>query len=231
MSSVWIAAAALLATPTSPGEAPATSPGDAPEKRYEAPAENIKGKTAAKDERAAHVWRSDIKDAMRSEATAMGAEHEAAVLNLIDLYVELRDATTLAESEWKRLGMTVQKRLQRVAQQMQRQIDRAQKEAKHKPAKIHEFAVLGQVVAQQQVLGPANFGNGVGLGGIPGANSGDHGQELVDLIQKVIAPDSWDIAGGPGSIYYYSQSRVLVIRQTGEIHRQFGGVLKQLRQN
>jgi hypothetical protein len=231
MSLIWITAAAILAPPV---DASAISPGQTEPSRYESAADQpteAKKTEAKKIEREAHVWRRDIADAMRREATAIGGAHEAAVLDLVDLYIELRDATTLAESEYKRLGKTVKARLARVAEKMQRQIDRAKKEAKGKPVKIHEFAVLGQVLAQQQAFGAPNFGNLGGLGGIPGATNGDHGQELVDLIQKVIAPDTWDIAGGPGSIMYYSPQRVIVVRQTGEVHRQFKGVLNQLRRN
>jgi hypothetical protein len=229
MSLAWIAAAALLAPPIS---ASAASPGETGSPSYEAPADTRA--TTKKAERAAHVWRRDIADALRREATAIGDAREAAVLDLVDLYIELRDATTLADSEWERLGKTVQARLERVADKMQRQIDRAKKEAKAKPVKIHEFEVLGQVWGQQQAFGPPNLGNFGGFGGmtgIPGAANGDHGQELVDLIQKVIAPDTWDIAGGPGTIMYYSPQKVIVVRQTGEVHRQFGDVLRQLRQN
>ena len=53
--------------------------------------------------------------------------------------------------------------------------------------------------------------------------------QLIDLIQNTIEPDSWQVNGGKGSIYYFDQLKVLVIRQTGEVHHQLGGVLGQLR--
>ena len=54
--------------------------------------------------------------------------------------------------------------------------------------------------------------------------------ELIDLITTTIAPETWDIHGGTGSIFYYSNLRVLVISQTQEVHEKIGGVNHGLRQ-
>jgi hypothetical protein len=62
-----------------------------------------------------------------------------------------------------------------------------------------------------------------------GAAADDSGPELVELIQTVIAPQSWAVHGGPGTMRYYRPLRVLVIRQTSEVHEQLGGVLRQMR--
>jgi len=50
----------------------------------------------------------------------------------------------------------------------------------------------------------------------------------MDLIQRTIAPSTWDINGGPGTIYYWSPGRALVIRQTSEVHGEVADVLDQL---
>jgi hypothetical protein len=65
------------------------------------------------------------------------------------------------------------------------------------------------------------------LGG-PGQFSDDYGPELVELIQQTIAPQTWDVNGGLGSAYYWRPGRALVIRQTGNVHDQLGGLLEQL---
>lgn len=57
----------------------------------------------------------------------------------------------------------------------------------------------------------------------------DAGWELVELIRATVAPETWDVNGGKGSIYYYRPLQVLVIRQTGESHHQIGNALGQLR--
>ena len=53
--------------------------------------------------------------------------------------------------------------------------------------------------------------------------------ELISLIQDTIAPGSWDVRGGKGTMRYYPNFHVLVVRNTAEVHRQVGGTLKQLK--
>lgn len=53
--------------------------------------------------------------------------------------------------------------------------------------------------------------------------------ELIDLITTTIAPETWEVHGGNGSIFYYSNLRVLVIRQTEEVHEKIGGINRGLR--
>ena len=72
-------------------------------------------------------------------------------------------------------------------------------------------------------MGGRPFGGGAGMQ-VP-----DYGQELVELIQTVIRPETWDVNGGPGTIYYWYPGRALVIRQMGEVHEEIGGALDQLR--
>jgi hypothetical protein len=61
-------------------------------------------------------------------------------------------------------------------------------------------------------------------GGIP-----DTGWELVELIQRIVAPDFWDSRGGPGSIRYFAMRKVLVIRATTDVHEQVRDLLTALR--
>lgn len=52
---------------------------------------------------------------------------------------------------------------------------------------------------------------------------------LIELIQNTIAPESWEVNGGRGSIRYYSLYHALLVRQTADVHHQLGGGLEQLR--
>ena len=56
----------------------------------------------------------------------------------------------------------------------------------------------------------------------PGAAAGgalpDTGWQLVELIQRVVAPDFWEPQGGPGVIRYFAMRRVLVVRATTDVH-------------
>jgi len=50
---------------------------------------------------------------------------------------------------------------------------------------------------------------------------------LIDLIRNTIQPDSWDVNGGLGTISFLGDPfYVLVIRNTGDVHNQIGGVLR-----
>jgi hypothetical protein len=54
-------------------------------------------------------------------------------------------------------------------------------------------------------------------------------QELIDVIQETVAPNSWEPRGGPGRIRYFAPRQVLVIRQSSEAHEELQGLLRQLR--
>ncbi|MCE9557126.1 MAG: hypothetical protein K8T91_27580, partial [Planctomycetes bacterium] len=54
--------------------------------------------------------------------------------------------------------------------------------------------------------------------------------ELIELIQKVIEPASWDVSGGPGSIQSFTANTTLVFTQTREVHEKIDGLLVALRQ-
>jgi hypothetical protein len=54
-------------------------------------------------------------------------------------------------------------------------------------------------------------------------------QELMDLIQTTIAPESWAANGGKGTMMFYQPQNLLVVRQTAEAHEQLGSALRQLR--
>jgi len=84
--------------------------------------------------------------------------------------------------------------------------------------------VLAQRAARPAVGANILIGGNVGRQQPP-----DYGPKLVELIQQTIAPDSWDVNGGPGTIMYFSPLRVLVVRQTGEVHDHLGGLLPAMR--
>ena len=70
------------------------------------------------------------------------------------------------------------------------------------------------------------FANGRGGGAAVGP---DWGQDLVELIERTIQPDFWEVNGGPGSIYYFRSLHALVVRATGEVHEKIGGAVGALR--
>lgn len=63
-----------------------------------------------------------------------------------------------------------------------------------------------------------------GRGGAPRSSA----QDLIDLIQNTIAPESWDVMGGQGTIMYWEPGFALVVRQTDDVHEQIGGLRRLL---
>jgi len=57
----------------------------------------------------------------------------------------------------------------------------------------------------------------------------DYGPHLVALIQRTIAPEFWNVNGGPGIIVYYPPLRVLVVRATSQVHGQIQDLNGKLR--
>ena len=66
--------------------------------------------------------------------------------------------------------------------------------------------------------------SGQGGGAMP-----DAGWQLVELLQRIVAPDFWDRQGGPGTIRYFAMRRVLVVRATTDVHEQIKDLLMALR--
>ncbi|WP_442509823.1 hypothetical protein SH528x_001421 [Novipirellula sp. SH528] len=58
-----------------------------------------------------------------------------------------------------------------------------------------------------------------------GGAAADNGWQLVELIERVVAPEFWDTRGGAGTIHYYAMRRVLVVRATSDVHEQIRDLL------
>lgn len=161
-----------------------------------------------------HELRAAVSAAMRRAATTTGEQQQAAIAELVALHGELGRDTQMVKDDRIKLGLTIRSRLQRVAADMK---------------KAGKLPNSDQAVLAQQLPGlgqPGQFGQQPNAGGPQ--RPADHGQELLELIQATIAPGSWDINGGLGTIVYFGAMHVLVVRQTGEVHADLGDLLKQL---
>ena len=63
----------------------------------------------------------------------------------------------------------------------------------------------------------------------PARPGSDAVEELRDVVEAVIAPNSWDTVGGPGSVQYFGGAKVVVVSQTPDVHEQVRDLLGQLR--
>ena len=69
---------------------------------------------------------------------------------------------------------------------------------------------------------------GFGPGGLGGGSQADFDQ-LMELIQSTVRPDSWTDVGGEGSIASFETNLSLVVSQTQEVHEEIVELLEQLR--
>jgi len=240
MMSLWMATVLLAAgpgegTPAATAESPAAPAAEQPV---------LAPRTGA-----------ELRDAVRealarfARPTDQQADHAARVF--LVLYRELEQDDALPWSQRETLRRHVGSRLEKLAGQIQARLAREQRQARQeKPASVdlpERDETLGQFGGGFGGMGGnmGGFGGGMGggMGGMgmgmggPGmgmgmggnALVGDSSQELIDLIQATIAPESWDINGGLGSIRYYRPGRAMVISNTEEVHGEVNDVLDQLR--
>ena len=88
---------------------------------------------------------------------------------------------------------------------------------------------MAQMILEQRVPAGIRAGAPQVVGQNPQDPTAANAAALIDLIQSTVAPNSWDIRGGQGSIVYFSPGGGLVVRQTGEAHQVIGGGLEQMR--
>jgi hypothetical protein len=134
---------------------------------------------------------------------------------LAEVYVQLKEVEGLSHAERSRMRGVVKARLEEFRDKLIRELLRNKKLADRRKNGSQGERTSEPVDERAELL----------AGGGPNAQA----VQLIDLIQNTIAPESWQRAGGKGSISYFSLLHVLVVRQTGEVHHQLGGALGQLR--
>jgi len=84
-------------------------------------------------------------------------------------------------------------------------------------------AILAQQLPNMNPLFGQQNGRGIATGPV------DNSQQLIDVIQRCLAPTTWDVNGGQGVVRYYAPAQSLVIRQTSEMHEQLQRIVPMLR--
>ena len=149
--------------------------------------------------------------ALQSSAKRARPVHSEVVPALAEVYVQLKEVEGLSHAERSRMQGVVKTRLEELRDKLIRDVLRNKKLAdRHKRTRIAE---------------PRDEKAAMLAAGGPNAQA----IKLIDLIQNTIEPESWQANGGQGTISYFARLNALVIRQTGEVHHQLGGVLEQLR--
>lgn len=189
-----------------------------------------------------HEYSQQVRDTLRREATAESpGRRAAAVRRLAELYREVSFDPRLETSDTlKQLRIKLWSRLTAIKRDLERQIARSTNASPPAPLAgddrlLEDDDAAAEALAARMALmaysldgpGVVAAANETAFGG--GAVAGDWGPALVALIERTIAPDKWDSAGGPFSIMYFAPLKVLVVRATGEVHHQIGGALRGVR--
>jgi len=200
---------------------------------------SVAGATPVAAPRRYHEIERDMTDALRSEARAEDPQAQAeAVRQMCGVYRELAGDPRLATSDelksykaklWSRMTRVKRELEQRVARQSGQVSGGGPSQAESPAIQEAAAGLATQLSYSNYTLGGPAYvlsHSGAAFGG--GAVN-DHAQELIDLIQRTISPNFWDVAGGPGSMFYYRPLMALVVRATSEVHDDLGGLLGALR--
>lgn len=153
--------------------------------------------------------------------------HQAA-LDFVDLVLALAQDDEMPLNTKKELSVKVKYRLKSLSTRISayNEIHRKERKKAEKGAEAATVQLPGNsvVLAQQG----NNFAEVMG-DNAKTSNYEQEGEKLVELIQKTIRTQTWEVNGGFGQIEYYGQQKVLVISQTQEAHEEIAALLEQLR--
>jgi hypothetical protein len=187
--------------------------------------------------------RAAVTETLRAAAVAKDPqERDQAGRQLVSIFLELEHDKQLPRDDRAKLHAQVRSRLLTLEKALRAE---RTKEDEHsgsapvaaKAAKVDATVLNAPADVLAQVAAPAVRGvarplvvNGGLVSAVVGqSQSPDYGQDLVDLIHAVIQPSTWDVNGGPGSVVYYRNFRVLVVTAPSEVHSDLGDLLGQLR--
>lgn len=164
---------------------------------------------------------------LRLESIAKDVEtKDEAAAALCDLYVVLRCDPRFAASEMLQGDATkVRRRLLTIARRREIQLERA---GIQRPANLTERVETAIEVSLSDNETDRAASQTHHFGAAAGA-AANNGWQLVELIQRIVAPDFWEPLGGAGSIHYFAMRRILVVRATTDVHQQVKDLLMALR--
>ncbi len=172
--------------------------------------------------------REAVRAALKTAATSEGAARVEAARQLALLFDELQHDTQMVKDDRINLAGVIRSRLQKMDAEAKAAIARQQRnDPAHVAAADRPAGADG--VLGQQLLPPGGKGAAGANGGNNSNKQADYGQQLIDVIQGTIAPGSWDVNGGNGSIKFFPGLNVMVIRNTAENQEDLVDVLNALR--
>lgn len=170
-----------------------------------------------------HEVRNTVRLILRREATAeTDKQRAAAIRDLCKMYVAVCRDEELAQRSRLKLKAKMYSRLVSVKKDLEWDIRRRREDTKKRSSQTPGNGSLAGASDEETILLLGQEARG-------GAAVRDYGETLVELIQRTISPEHWDVNGGPGSIVYYPNLKVLVVRASGEVHGRVGGLFDGLR--
>lgn len=173
--------------------------------------------------------RKEVQTALKHWKKVPETQAEEAARELLGLYRKVEADETLSDSTRNLLLRNLRVKLDVLSIQIaeaeiaQRKEAQKQNETKEKkPASVKRPEKAQQAEMAQQ------FAPGVGGGAGNQANQ-EAGEQLVEVIQNTIHPESWEQNGGNGTIQLWMPNGHLIIRQTDENHQEIQNLLDQLR--
>ncbi|MEZ6089415.1 MAG: hypothetical protein R3C05_15570 [Pirellulaceae bacterium] len=172
-------------------------------------------------------WKDAFHEALKQEAESRESpERNKAVIGLCRLYVQLQMDSRLETSPFlQNLSIRLRRRLLDVHEDIRSFLKR----------EGIDVPTFTSVASSASIRTPTESSSGstdddaekpAGGGFGPAA---DNGLMLIELITRTIAPDAWNVQGGPGSMYYHGLHRVLVVRATTRVHEDIQALLQALR--
>jgi hypothetical protein len=170
-------------------------------------------------------YRQDVRRVMAASQRAKNPDPEQVVPALLSLYSRLDRSPKFPAEERRRLLRLVGSRLHELDTLLTKRS--GQKPLSSNPAS--KTTRPRTVLAQRLSNSPQ--GNSGSLAGSPqgGLSNAARAQALIDLIRETIDPETWDIHGGEGTIFYFDPVLGLVVRQTAEVHEHVAETLGRLR--
>lgn len=186
----------------------------------------------------------EVDELVRREARVESdAERALAAFQMTQVYREIKRDPRLAVSDsLKEAKLRLWNKLTRIKRDVEKKLKQAGRGGETlTDAEVLALAdqeIVTQSLADHLALAGSTLGGGTSVLGQTGGGSGaagggvgppDYGPALVDLIQRTIVPEFWDVQGGPGTIMYFRPLMCLVVRATSDVHHRIGGTVGALR--
>ena len=171
-----------------------------------------------------------VQETMKRWNKTQPGQAEDAAREFLVLHEELEADTQIPQTQRVKIQKNVRLKLAALSRQISKNLEKEPgvKNAAPEVESVKLPEGKSEIVAQ--FGGGNNFGGGNLGGGNTAANRAkSYGEDLVNVIQTTINPDSWEERGGRGTIVYWNHQHYLIISQTDEVHEKIGGMMHQFR--